>query len=349
MADILPHVYAAMRLDTPFVRLPILFDAGILADEINALPESAWRPHPQGYPGNTALALVAAGGDPRNDLTRGAMLPTPWLAQLPYTRQVMAALGCSIGRSRLMRIDGNGEATTHVDSNYYWATHVRIHVPVVTTPDVEFLCGPTRVHMAAGECWIFDTWSLHNVINPAPTRRIHLVCDSVGGPAFWDMVDRGHRPQLRHPPADAHAIRVALRTELNAQPAFERCNQPVVMSPFEVGHWCSFVLDELRAVTTGTDASVLALAALLTQFQRAWTDAWARHGILLAGHDLYRHLLLALSTALDQFGALPPLANGVLVPQLLRQLIVRSALNPDIALDLQDDVQALRAASTLRA
>ncbi len=335
-----------MRLDTPFVRLPILFDAAALADEINALPESAWRPHPQGYPGNTALALVAAGGDPLNEQTRGAMRPTPWLERLPYTRQVMAALGCSMGRSRLMRIDGNGEASTHVDSNYYWATHVRIHVPVVTTPGVEFLCGPMRVHMAAGECWIFDTWSVHNVLNPAPTRRIHLVCDSVGAPTFWDRVDRGHLPQVLHPVPDPQATHIPFQPGMDAQPAFELCNQPVVMTPFEVTHWCGFVMSELREVVGSAEAQARNLAALLTQFQRAWTDAWARHGILVSGHGGYRHLLLALNTALDQFNTLPPLRNGVQVAQLLRQLIVRSALNPDLALALQNEPQVLHALST---
>jgi hypothetical protein len=333
-----------MHLDTPFVRLPIVFDAAMLASEIGALPESAWRPHPQGYPGNTALALVSAGGDPLNDLTRGVMLPTPWLQRLPYTGQVMAALGTSIGRSRLMRIDGNGEATRHVDSNYYWATHVRIHVPVITTPDVEFLCGSARVHMAAGECWIFDTWSPHNVINPAPTRRIHLVCDSVGAPAFWDMVDRGHRPRCLHPAPDPTATRVPCETGRNIQPEFERSNQPVVMTPFEVTHWCDMVMTELQAVAGSRDSRVGELGMLLKRFQRAWTDAWARHGILISGHGLYEHLLLNLSSALDAFGDLPSLRNEVRVPQLLRQLVVRSALNPEIALDLQDDPGRLRAA-----
>lgn len=335
-----------MRLDTPFVRLPLTFDADLLATEITSLPESAWRPHPQGYPGNTALALVSAGGDPANELTRGPMRPTPWLMQLPYLRQVMAALGCSIGRSRLMRIDGNGEASLHVDSNYYWATHVRIHIPVVTTSAVEFLCGSARVHMAAGECWIFDTWSLHNVLNPAPTRRIHLVCDSVGAPAFWDRVERGHLPQTLHPTPDPNATYVPFQPSLDAQPPFELCNQPVVMTPFEVAHWCGFVMNELRPVATGAEAQVRNLTALLTQFQRAWTDAWTRHGILVSGHGGYRHLLLALNAALDQFNALPPLRNGVQVAQLLRQLIVRSALNPDLALALQDEPQVLYALAT---
>lgn len=332
-----------MRLDQAFVCLPITFDAMRLATEVEALPESAWRPHPQGYPGNTALALVAAWGDPMNDQTRGPMLPTPFLAQLPYTRQVMAALGCSIGRSRLMRIDGNGEASLHVDSNYYWATHVRIHVPVITTSEVEFICRNTRVNMGAGECWIFDTWSRHNVINPAPTRRIHLVCDSVGAPQFWDLVDRGHCPERFHPPADPSARRVPYRPDDSVEIAFELCNQPVVMSPFEVSHWCQFAQDELdRSATLQSHEIKQHLGALLTWFQRAWLDVWSRKGILVAGHAEYRQLLATLDRELGSFADAMRFENGVELAQMLRQLIVRSALNPDIALPLQDDPQVLR-------
>ena len=42
----------------------------------------------------------------------------------------------------------------------------------------------------------------------------------------------------------------------------------------------------------------------------AWTDAWARHGTLAAGHDLYRHLLQSLDSALNAFAALPRLRGS---------------------------------------
>ena len=183
-----------MRLDTELVKLPLRFDADRLAAEVAAFGEEDWRPHPQGHPGNSALPLIAAGGDPADDATKGPMRPTPHLARCPYLRQVLASFGAVLGRTRLMRLDGNAEATAHADTNYYWMQRVRIHVPVVTQPEVRFLCGDREVHMAAGEAWIFDTWKVHNVLNPNPTRRIHLVSDSVGSAAFWDLVAAGERP-----------------------------------------------------------------------------------------------------------------------------------------------------------
>ncbi|HVR95489.1 MAG TPA: aspartyl/asparaginyl beta-hydroxylase domain-containing protein, partial [Thermoanaerobaculia bacterium] len=167
-----------MRLETEFVKLPLRFDADRLAAEIAEVPETAWRPHPQGHPGNSALPLIAACGDPANDATKGEMRPTPQLAVLPYLCQALAELGAPIGRTRLMRLDGNAEATAHADVNYYWMERLRVHLPIVTTPAVEFRCGERAVHMAAGEVWVFDTWQIHNVLNPNPTRRIHLVADT---------------------------------------------------------------------------------------------------------------------------------------------------------------------------
>src|SRR5262249_22731831 len=144
-----------MKLDTEFRKLPLRFDAERLAAEVAQLGPAEWRGHPQGHKGNTAVPLIAVNGDPANDDVRGPMRPTPLLARCPYVRQVLASLGTVLGRTRLMRIAGQGEATAHVDTNYYWMQRVRVHVPVVTFPEVEFVCGGRSLHMAAGECWIF--------------------------------------------------------------------------------------------------------------------------------------------------------------------------------------------------
>ena len=95
--------------------------------------------------------------------------------------QVLETLGGTWGRSRLMRLSGDSEVTPHVDTDYYWRDHMRVHVPIVTQPTVRFRCGGEEVNMAAGECWVFDTWSLHSVHNDATQARIHLVADTVGG------------------------------------------------------------------------------------------------------------------------------------------------------------------------
>src|SRR5262249_40360462 len=154
-----------VQLETEFFKLPIRFDAERLAEEARQFAEEDWRRHPQGHAGNTAVSFIGIDGSHMTDSGKGPFRATKHLSRCPYIQQVLASLDCTWGRTRFMRIAGNAEATRHVDTNYYWLQRVRVHVPVITFPEVIFECGGQKVHMAPGECWIFDTWRLHNVYN----------------------------------------------------------------------------------------------------------------------------------------------------------------------------------------
>ena len=302
-----------MRLPTEFIPLQLRFDAPRLAEEIAQLPERAWRPHPQGYPGNTALPLVSAYGDPANNDTKGPMRPTPWLRQCPYIQQVLASLDTVIGRTRLMRIDGNAEATRHVDTNYYWLQRLRVHIPIVTDPAVRFLCGEKSIHMAAGETWVFDTSQMHNVINPNPTRRIHLVVDTVGSSALWELIERSDEtPRFIE-------IDPARKIELR----MESVNQPVVMPPAEQESLLALLFEDI----TG-DANEL--RACLRRFTRDWRALWSMHGDAPSGWSEFAALRDGLDRDLDAFGGIAS-KSGVDGIEQLRQTIVRPAVNPDLA------------------
>ena len=305
-----------MKLASEFIRLPLRFDAPRLADEVRQFGEDAWRPHPQGYPGNTALPLIAAHGDPANDQTKGPMRATRYLDACPYIRQVLGSFNSVIGRTRLMRIDGNGEATAHVDTNYYWLQRVRIHVPIITDPGVQFLCGRKSMYMPPGESWIFDTWRTHNVINPNPTRRIHLVADSLGSAAFWDLVDRSsEEPKLV--PFDP-----ASRTELH----LETVNQPVIMSPYEQESLAALLLGELP-----DSGDARELRAEITRFMRDWHVHWSEHGESREGWPGFTTLKRQLEQILHRFDRRITLANGVDAAEASRQMFIRPAINLELA------------------
>ena len=95
-----------MKLQVPFIQLPILFDPDRLAAEIDALDARWWRGRTQHDDGNTALTLITTGGDPDSDELSGPMRPTPALGQCPYLMQMLDALGATRGRARLMRLSG---------------------------------------------------------------------------------------------------------------------------------------------------------------------------------------------------------------------------------------------------
>lgn len=272
---------ARVKLPAPFIQLPLLFDASALAHEIAALDAGLWKPHPQGYPGNSMLPLVAVRGDADDETFDGPMAPTPALHRCPQLMQVFAAIGATIGRSRLMRLSGQAEVTRHADQGYYWTERVRVHVPIVTQPSVRFECGDAAINMAAGECWIFDTWRQHRVINDAPDERIHLVIDTVGGSRFWDLVAAGRT--LDAAPANWRATPAVL-----SQATFvcEQVNVPVVMSPWEMAAHFSLLFEDAQP-----DAALAQLHHRVARLLKSWQGLWFEHGADAASRPHYASVL----------------------------------------------------------
>ena len=306
-----------MRLVQPFVLLPIQTDVDALVAEVMAIPESVWRPHPEGMPGNSALPLVAVGGDPEDDSVEGPMRPTPHLQGLPAIINVLAglsALGCPIGRTRLMRIDIESEVKPHVDTNRYWWDHLRVHIPIVTDPAVEFAVEDSSVHMAAGECWVFDTWSKHRVVNPVNAPRIHLVVDTVGGAGFWTLIDRATGAI----PADSPLPALAQATSV----AFETMNQPTVLPSSEIDATLGTILRDYAEIDL--DAAV-ELDSSLIPFRRSWKACWAHYGDNPGGFPAFAQLRDDALAIVAPYTAM--LANGVEVAEAIRQLVIRPGLS----------------------
>lgn len=292
-----------MKLPVPFIQLPLHFDADVLAAEVEALGEGVWRDHPQKFPGNSMLPLLAAGGEPANESFIGEMAPTPELLRCPYLLQTIASLGAVAGRTRLMRLAGQAEVTPHVDQGYYWTDRVRVHVPIVTQPTVRFECDGVTIHMAAGECWIFDTWREHKVENDASRSRIHLVVDTVGGPAFWDLVAKG-RPH--DAPADGWAPRQVLPSDAPVALTRERFNIPVVMSPWEIHYRLHGLLDE-----TDPASPLSATARQLSDvFFRDWRSLWVQYGDAGDGTEAYTETLYRFLQGIPPAVGHLPLRNG---------------------------------------
>ena len=306
-----------MRLPSPLVPLPISVDLASLVAEITALPEEVWRPHPEGMPGNSALPLVAVHGDPADDGVQGPMRPTPALEMLPSVITVMAgltALGCPIGRSRLMRIDVESEVTAHVDTNRYWWDHLRVHVPIVTDERVRFIVDDEEVHMGAGQVWVFDTWDRHRVENPVQAQRIHLVIDTVGGSGLWSLIDR----VTGQVPADTPLPTI----DTPSQVAFENVNAPAVLPPSDVDLTLAALLTELAQ--TDLDAAS-ALDRSLVAFRRSWKALFTHFGTAPEGVSSYLTLLSEAESVIAPFDQ--RLHNDMRINEAIRHLVLIPALS----------------------
>ncbi len=286
-----------MKLEYPFIQLPLTFDAARLAREVSAVDASAWQPHPQGYAGNFAMTLITPNGINNNDEMTGPMMPTEYLKSCPYLMEVLRCIGGVWGRTRLMKLSGQAEVTPHIDTNYYWRDRMRVHVPIITQPNVRFYCGEQDMHMPAGECWIFDTWSMHNVVNDANEERIHLVADTVGGDEFWQWFRAG-RPlgmdipgwSPQHIPA-FHQAPPALRLETQ--------NLPDVMTPWEMREHFNFLFNE-----AAPHPDLAVLSGLTYDLTLSWQALWAECGSDRGAYGRYAKLRDAYLVALRQFGHL---------------------------------------------
>jgi hypothetical protein len=307
-----------MRLSEPFLQLPIRFDAAALASDMEALPTTAWVPHPEGFRGNEAVRLVTTMGQETDDVTV-PMAPTGNLLSCPYLMKVMAAIGAVWGRSRLMRLAPGSVVPPHIDTHFYWRRHMRLHIPIVTTPDVSFSCRGETVHMAAGECWLFDTFSNHYVRNGGTTSRVHLVLDTVGGEGLWDLIE-----QARQGGTSARLIAPDMNGP--APLAFERLAGDCVMSPWEVR--CHVVFIQEHAVP---DPRLAAILRRLDRFVAAWTATWAQYGGSDDGIKNYRRIVAAMNAELSVMDAAGVrLNNRTPIVEQIGGLLF-AALDPQVA------------------
>lgn len=313
-----------MELSRPFIRLPFRFDADRLASDVAAIDDAAWMPHPSGMRGNSAVALISRdGGD--NDEFEGRMQPTTHLRRSPYIAQVMESFGEILARSRLMRLAPNCEVQMHVDFNYHWYTRVRVHVPVLTDPRVTFSCGDERVHMQPGECWIFDSWRRHRVINASDSDRVHLVVDLSGSSRFWQMVRRAENM-----PNAADEKFVSFDPERQVALSTEQYNTAPVMAPGEVDALVRDLVDDFSSQPDNDPALVQRYALLLGDFCKDWRQVWHRHGYEREGLPSYRALIDSVQRQLHPNPrALVTSSNQVGVNPIVVQRILRPALAPE--------------------
>ena len=308
-----------MQLTHPFLQLPKLFCAETLAEEVRALPASAWVPHPGQIAGNDAVLLVTPSGEATNDFA-GAMAPTEHLLASRYIMEVMAQIGGVWGRSRLMGLAAGAEVPVHVDINYYWRTHIRIHIPIVTSPEVLFTCGGETVHMAPGECWIFDSFRVHRVHNGGRAKRVHLVLDTVGGEELWNLMEAARTlPRSewkRHEPAGGPVPELA----------YERENVPTIMSPWEIRCHIAFAAGQ-----TPADPRAAPIFRCLDRFAQNWAAAWARFGPADEGIPEYQRLIARVRQEVNALGAgTLLLPNRIPLYGVLYAMIFRMAV-PGIA------------------
>ena len=325
------HTGTRMKLETEFIKLPLLFDVDRLAYEVGQFAESEWMGHTTGFAGNSSIPLIALDGE-FNDALHGPMKPTPALQRCPYIQQIMTDFDEVFSRSRLMRLAPGSRVPPHADVNYHWHNRVRIHIPVTTTAGVLFYCAERHVHMAAGECWIFDSWSEHRVENTSDLTRVHLVLDTAGSPRFWDLAERGGWPFSEDPRPGAAPRQVAFDPTRPVAVRTETYNAPPVQSPAELENLIRYLVDDIDRSSAEAAEALARFFGFGKRFVRSWREVWAAHAMQPDGWPLYHALVRQAQREVTAAAAgLTLKSNGVDLAPAFGGLVLFSAINEEFA------------------
>jgi aspartyl/asparaginyl beta-hydroxylase len=168
------------------LRLPLTFDAGLLARDLAGVSSHKWINHVvrQNYEGEwSIIPLRAPAGETHPvrlisaEPTR-SFVDTPLLDDCPYFRHVLDCLKCTLLAARLMRLTPGSCIKEHADLDLSFENGLaRLHVPVLTNKDVEFYLNKQRVVLEAGSVWYLRLSDPHSVENRGGTDRVHLVID----------------------------------------------------------------------------------------------------------------------------------------------------------------------------
>jgi Aspartyl/Asparaginyl beta-hydroxylase len=170
------------------LRLPFTFDAGLLARDLDGLSAVGWIQHfvRQNYDGDWSVIPLRGQAGAKHpvmmiysDPTCTDFADTPMLAACPYFRQVLDTFQAPLRAVRLMRLTPGSVIKEHNDLELSFEEGtVRIHVPVVTNPGVEFYLNRSRVVLDAGSAWYLRLSDPHSVVNCGTTDRVHMVIDA---------------------------------------------------------------------------------------------------------------------------------------------------------------------------
>ena len=169
------------------VKLPLRFDAVRMQADLTRIMAGEFVPHfnQAGYQGDwSAVPLRSIGGradhiypDPT---AKNAFADTPLLARCACIQEVLGSLPCPHQAIRFLRLKAGSVIKEHRDHELGFEDgEVRLHIPVITNPDVEFILNQVRILMNEGECWYLNVNRPHRVANHGTSDRIHLVIDCV--------------------------------------------------------------------------------------------------------------------------------------------------------------------------
>lgn len=170
-----------------YLQLPFNFDAQKMQEEVQLLDTQTWQLHYQKlhYEGEwSAIPLRSVEGKADHIIIapqeNAVYRDTIFLQSSPYLRSVLQHFQCPLQAVRLLKLNAGAIIKEHHDAELNFEKgEIRLHIPVITHPAVEFYLDKERIQPKEGECWYMNFNLPHNISNNSPVNRIHLVIDAI--------------------------------------------------------------------------------------------------------------------------------------------------------------------------
>ncbi|MEQ7798607.1 aspartyl/asparaginyl beta-hydroxylase domain-containing protein [Pedobacter sp. ASV1-7] len=167
------------------LKLPFEFNVSLLQADVQRIQDNIWVAHynKKDYDGSwTSLALYSKDGMSSTIYasmdSSSTLKATEIMGLCTYIHEILEIFEFEKVAVRLMRLNAGAVIKPHRDNALgYEDGDFRLHIPIVTNPEVNFMLGGERVIMNEGTCWYINANEEHHVSNNGLTDRIHLVID----------------------------------------------------------------------------------------------------------------------------------------------------------------------------
>lgn len=255
----------------PCARLPLRFDADAMRAAVVALPREAWQAHFNTgyYNGDWSGVALRSFDDAPMPLAPGTGEASDTAHCDAFWRGQLGMLQTVLRSARLLRLGPGASIHEHRDYDLGMPEgDLRVHIPIVTDAQVDFLLDGLRVPMQEGECWFLDLSRPHRVDNHGGSERIHLVVDCRPSPWLAAQIEAGLSDTPARQPSRGNAAFAAFCAHVHADHVLEAS-----LAAHRDGE--AFVQAVLAlAAATGHRFGEQDVRAAMAQGRRDWIEQW---------------------------------------------------------------------------
>lgn len=187
---------SAVASPVAFSRLPVSVDLTLLLQALAQIDSTAWTAHFNTgyYQGDWSGVALIAPADAWVELGPGsgaAVKRQAWIEDVRWAT-ALSGLDLDIRTARLLRLGPCGRIHEHRDYDLDGPeADRRLHIPLLSPPEVDFMLDGQRIPMQAGELWFLDLARRHSVDNWGSAERVHLVLDCRPNDWLIRQIDAG--------------------------------------------------------------------------------------------------------------------------------------------------------------